>query len=151
MADESLRSPVSNAILTPIEFEGFTIYRDPVSGGHWLPHGELQKLAENATDRDMPPVMEINENSMQHSGRFSPESGLELVEYEFADSGVRIEQDLSTKGVWLDAGELKKIMYYVYEHTDELSEPPEDEPHHLKPSEYVLYFLYRLTERPPLY
>lgn len=151
MADEVLRSPVSNAVMIPIQFEGCTIYRDPESGGHWLPHGELQILAEHATERELPPMMEIDENSMRHSGRFSPESGLELVEYEFAQSGVKIEQDLSTKGVWLDVGELKKVMRYVYEHTDELSEDTDDEPHGLKPSEYVLLFLYRLTERPPMY
>lgn len=153
MAEEMkpLRSPVSDAEMETIAFEGCTIYRDPISGGHWLPRGELQKLAEHATERELPPMMDVNENSMQHSGRFSPESGLEMVGYEFADSGITIDQDLSTNGVWLDAGELKKIMQYVYEHTDELTESPDDEPHHLRPSEYILLFLYRLTERPPLY
>lgn len=149
-SNKPLISPAGGAEMQPVKFGGSTIYRDPETGGHWLPRGELQRLVERGTERELPPMLDIDENTMRHSGRFSPESGLELVEYQFAESGITIEQDLSNKGVWLDAGELKKIMQYVFEHTDELSEAPEAEAKHLRPSEYILYFLYRLTERPPL-
>lgn len=148
MSDKPLVSPVSGAEMQTIQFEGCVIYRDPESGGHWLPRGELEKLANHQFEREMPPILDINESSMQHSGRFSPESGLELVEYEFANSGIKIEQDLSTKGVWLDKGELAKLMAYVYENEEEFE--ADEEPAHLKLNERILLFLYALTERPPL-
>jgi len=134
--------------MVPIQFEGCTVYRDPETGGHWLPHGELAKLAERHFDKELPPILEIDEKSMHHSGRFSPESGIELVEYEFADSGIKIEQDLSTKGVWLDSGELAKIMEYLHEHVEDF-EMPKNAADRLKISERILLFLYALTGNPP--
>ncbi len=148
MTEQPLLSPVSGNPMQAIQFEGCTIYRDPETGGHWLPRGELERLTTHQFEREMPPILEINEQSMQHSGRFSPESGLELVEYEFANSGIHIEQDLSTKGVWLDSGELAKIMRYVYENVEAFEAPPE-EPESLTLSERILLFLYALTENPP--
>lgn len=148
MSTEPLLSPIGGNPMTVVTFEGCTIYRDPDTGGHWLPRTELEKLTHHQFERELPPILEINEQSMQHSGRFSPESGLELVEYEFAQSGIKIEQDLSTKGIWLDAGELAKLMQYVYEHVEEF-EIPDEPPERLTISERILLFLYAVTGNPP--
>ena len=151
-----LKSPASDALLTPVTFEGVILYRDPATGGHWLPHGQLQELAEEQLDHELPPLMEVDETTMHHSGRFCPEDGLELVEYIFAASDIRIEQCLSCHGVWLDTGELKKLMAYVHQHPyDEIAEAlsiedeAADEEHDLSLTTRFLAFLYRLTERPP--
>lgn len=146
--NQPLKSPASEAMLVERPFEGFIVYRDPQTGGHWLPQGELKTLAEHQLDLELPPLLEIDEKTMRHSGRFCPEDGLELIEYEFAASGMKVEQCESCNGVWLDAGELKKILAYVYAHTDDMTAPA-DEDDHLSLSERIMLFLYRTTERPP--
>jgi Zn-finger nucleic acid-binding protein len=149
---DDLKSPASDATLTPINFEGMTVYRDAETGGHWLPRGQMQVLAEEQLDHELPPLLEIDETTMHHSGRFCPEDGLEMVEYEFADSGIKVEQCLSCQGVWLDAGELKKLMAYVHQNSEDIAdelEVTEDGDEELSVSTRVLAFLYRLTARPP--
>lgn len=155
MADSpDLKSPASDALMTPVIFEGVILYRDPATGGHWLPQGQLQELAEEQIDHELPPLLEVDESTMHHSGRFCPEEGLELVEYIFAASNIRVEQCLSCHGIWLDSGELKKLMTYVHQHPSEelvealATEDAEGE-HDLPLTTRVLAFLYRLTARPP--
>jgi Zn-finger nucleic acid-binding protein len=145
--DPSLPSPASAIPMTALPFEGFVIYRDSQTGGHWLPRGALKLLAEHQLEQELPPLLAIDENTMHHSGRFCPEDGLELIEYEFAGSGLKIEQCQSCNGVWLDAGELKKLMTYLYAHSGEMAQPEDDD--HLTLSERVMLLLYRMTERPP--
>ncbi len=143
-----MKSPASEAELTPIQFEGITIYRDGETDGHWLPRGDLRSLAEHQLGQVLPPVLHVDEDTMHHSGRFCPEDNLELVEYEFADSGIKIEQCLACKGIWMDAGELKKVMAHVYKHHEDMEAEPKES--QLKLSQRVLAFLYRLTEHPPM-
>lgn len=140
-----LKSPISASTLLPVSFEGFTVYRDPTTGGHWLPQGELKALAEHQLDQELPPLLSINQDTMRASGRFCPEDGHELTEYVFQDSGITIDQCEKCNGIWLDAGELKKLMAYIYENSEELSQADEE----LSLSERVLYLLYKMTERPP--
>lgn len=142
-----MKSPASEAEMVAVQFEGATIYRDPETEGHWLPRGELRNLAERQLDAELPPVLYIDEDTMHHSGRFCPEDNLEMVEYEFAESGIKIEQCLSCKGVWVDAGELKKVMAHVHEHHEDMEpDPPVTHP---TPTQRVLAFLYQTTEHPP--
>ncbi|NDJ84345.1 MAG: zf-TFIIB domain-containing protein [Chloroflexi bacterium] len=149
--ERPLKSPASDAELVPVEFAGFEFYRDPETGGHWFPHGELKHLFESQFEQELPPILVIDENTMHHSGRFSPETGQEMVEYVFADSGIKIEQCMATRGIWLDAGELKKLMSYVYEHTEEMSQADlEEQQRQLRLSDRLLLFLYQSTRRPPL-
>lgn len=156
MADSpDLKSPASDEMMTPVTFEGIILFRDPATGGHWLPQGQLQALAEEQLDHELPPLLEIDESTMHHSGRFCPEDGLELVEYIFAASDIRVEQCLSCHGLWLDAGELKKLMAYIHQHSSDeiaevmaIEEAPEDA-HGLPLTTRLLTFLYRLTARPP--
>jgi Zn-finger nucleic acid-binding protein len=148
--NETLKSPASDADLIAVQFQGCTIYRDPETKGHWLPKGQLKALAEGQVDLELPPLLEIDEESMHHGGRLCPEDQIEMVEYEFAESGIKIEQCLSCKGVWLDQGELKKVMDYVFEHTDEMSHDEyEEASKSLSISDRILLFLYRTTEHPP--
>ncbi len=149
--NQSLVSPVSNADMRPIKFEGVIIYHDPETNGHWLPCGVLKSLAEHQLEQALPPLLDINETTMHHSGRFCPEDGLELVAYQFAESNITVEQCLSCKGVWLDTGELKKLMEYVYDNTEEMSRDDDFEEPHLTPRRRVMLFLYQLVRRPPLY
>jgi Zn-finger nucleic acid-binding protein len=117
-----------------------------------LPRGQLKVLAESQLEQELPPLLEIDESSMRHSGRVCPEDGFELVEYEFGGSGIKLDQCLSCRGVWLDQGELKKLMAYVYEHSDEMAEPADQEAEegdHLSLRVRALSFLYQLTARPP--
>lgn len=149
---KDLMSPVNDSLMKAIPFHGFTIYQDSQSGGHWLPHGVLKGLAERQVELELPPLLDIDEGTMVHSGRLCPEDGVEMVEYAFAGSDLRIEQCLSCNGVWLDAGELKKLMAHVFEHTDEMTQAEYDEAsENLSRGQRILLFLYKLTEHPPLF
>lgn len=143
-------SPATQTVMKAVHFRGFTVYQDPSSGGHWLPRGVLKGLAERQLELELPPLLDIDEATMHHSGRFCPEDELELVEYAFAGSEIRIEQCLTCNGIWLDAGELKKLMAYVFEHTEAMSQTEYDESsENLSNAQRILFFLYKLTERPP--
>lgn len=147
---KDFKSPVNDTLLKAVNFHGFTIYQDTESGGHWLPHGVLKGLAERQLELELPPLLDIDEKTMQHSGRFCPEDEVELVEYAFAGSEIRIEQCLTCSGIWLDAGELKKLMAYVFDHTDAMTQVEFDEAsENLSRGQRILFFLYKLTERPP--
>lgn len=152
MSDEQkvLKSPVNNTEMVPVNFEGITVYHDVESDGHWIPRGQLKALAERQVQHELPPILDIDAETMQNSGRFAPDTGEEMVEYEFADSGIKIEQSVSTQGIWLDKGELRKLLEYVHRHDEDLSvNDIEEHGEKLPLTRALLAFLYQTTRRPP--
>lgn len=145
------KSPVSGDVMQIINLEGMEIHYDATSGGYWLERGELQQLAEHygATVESI----ETGDFSQTRPGRISPESGEALVEFEFGEhSGIKLDIDPRSGGIWLDSGELDRVIAYLEAHPFGAAIPATDEPDdHIRLTDRVLLFLYALTQRPPLY
>lgn len=149
MTDENvLKSPVSGAPMEEISVQDISLFKDPESGGYWVQADSLKALAELQET----PLMEVHtgETTHVHQGRFSPESGEPLLEFEFEEhSGIKIDYDPNTGGIWLDEGELTRLLDYLRDYEDGKFLHHDDE--HPHPVERVMMFLYQLTARPPLY
>jgi len=145
------KSPVSGAIMNIIELEGLSVHHDPESGGYWLERGELHQLASQH-GVELPPI-QTGIHAQHNSERRSPESGEALIEFEFDDhSGIKLDLDPVSKGIWLDAGELERIVTYLEDHAFGEAVPHEQKSaDHISLSDRVLLFLYYLTKNPPLY
>lgn len=142
-----LKSPVSGVPMVEVTIMDVPLFKDPETGGYWVRLEALQALAAMQET----PLEEIHtgETLQQHQGRFCPEDGAGLMEFEFEEhSGVKLDVCPACNGVWLDAGEITGLLDYLedYEFGDHT---PHEE--HLGLTERVLLFLYNLTARPPLY
>lgn len=140
-----LKSPVSGAVLEEVTVNDVMLHKDPETGGYWLRQGELEAL----TEAQETPVLEVHtgETLREHKGRFCPEDNTALMEFEFeGHSGVKLDICPTCKGIWLDGGEITKLMEYLnnYEFGSHEEDP-------IGVTERVLLFLYQLTARPPLY
>lgn len=142
-----LKSPVSDALLVEVTVNNITLHKDPQTGGYWLRQGELESL----TEAQETPVLEVHtgETMREHKGRFCPEDGTPLMEFEFEEhSGVRMDICPTCQGLWLDEGEITRLMEYLNNYEYGSHEPHEE---HLGITDRVMLFLYQLTARPPLY
>lgn len=151
MAEQPLKSPLGDSVLVPVTVAEVQFYKDPASGGYWLPAAALHDL----TERQETPVAEVHTGEIMqvHQGRFCPQDGAALMEFEYEEhSGIKMDYCPQCQGIWLDAGELPRLLNYLseYEFSDHLrTEGDEDE--HVGLTDRVLLFLYQLTRRPPLY
>lgn len=140
-----LKSPVSGAPLEEVTINDVTLFKDPETGGYWLRLGVLEAL----TEMQQTPVLEVHtgETMQEHRGRFCPEDNTPLKEFEFEQhSGVKVDICETCGGLWLDAGEITRLMDYLNDYEFGSHEEP-----HVGITERVLLFLYQLTARPPLY
>lgn len=144
------KSPVTGQPLSEVTLEGMTVHFDPASGGYWLERGELKNLAEHhhAHLEDVP----FGQPLRAHKGYACPKDGRELVEFEFGQhSGIKVDVCGECGGLWLDSGELDKILAYLETHEfGKAVAPAQRQEPHLKLTDRVLLFLYKLTEHPPL-
>lgn len=142
-----LKSPVSGALLQEVTINNVTLFKDPEQGGYWLRVDALQAL----TEMQETPILEVHtgETLQEHRGRFCPEDGSPLMEFEFEEhSGVKMDICQRCGGLWLDAGEITRLMDYLNNYEFGSHEEHHD---HIGITERVLLFLYQLTARPPLY
>lgn len=149
---QPLLSPVSGQTMSEVLIEGVRVHFDAPSGGYWLEHGDLTSLADhhNTAITQTP----VTATSTQPSQRICPVDGVAMVEHEFGDhSGIKVDECTICGGIWLDAGELKKVLHYLEANGDLLShvshQSPDDE--EITATQRTLLFLYQLVKRPPLY
>lgn len=165
MAEQALKSPVSGLPMTRRSVQGVEVYLDEQTGGFWISLDAMRQLAEQQNT----PLPEVytGEVTQVHQGRFSPLTGDPLLEFEFKEhSGIRLDIDPKSGAIWLDGGELGKLLDYLESH--EFSSHPLE--HYPKAADQaaaialdsaddeevglrdrVLLFLYALTAHPPLY
>ena len=146
MTDQPLKSPVADAMMDQISIMGVPVHKCVVSGGYWISQESLKTLAELQET----PITEVHtgETLQQHRGRTSPVTNNPLMEFEFHNhSGIKLDMDPETGGIWLDQGELKQLMDYL----DEDVEHQDAHEDHIKLSDRVMLFLYQLTAHPPMY
>lgn len=143
----ALKSPVSTSQLEVVEMEGILVFRDAETGGYWLRMDELEKLARK--HQCQLSSVTTGEHSISHQGRLCPEDGAELREFEFeTHSGIKLDICPKCRGIWLDKGELDRVVAYLEDHYFACDS---EEPESLSLMARLKLFLYSLTNNPPLY
>ena len=145
------KSPVSGELMQEVRLEGITVHFDAASGGYWLKHDELETLAQQHHTHMQD--IETGDYGDTHQGRLCPQDAVtELREIEFgAHSGIKVDICPSCRGLWLDGGELQKMLKYLESLEFGADIPHEKHNDDIKLTDRVLMFLYQLTQRPPLY
>lgn len=96
-------------------------------GGIWLEQGELDRVVD--AEREDIRWMELDlwqdtgEVRGKQSSRSCPHGHGPLATLSYGDSGIEVDVCPTCGGVWLDAGELEKILAYLDEQATSLSLP----------------------------
>jgi len=119
----SLLCPVCRVPMETMRIEGIEIDVCPSCNGIWLDEGELSALAslepkafEGVEHILIPPEEKMEEirQSANVSERICPRCGVKLYTYRYGgNSDIVIDGCERCGGIWLDAGELKKILDYM--------------------------------------
>lgn len=145
------QSPLTQTMMEVVLLEGLRVYHDPQSGGYWLEKGELETIAQHHHAHLSTQALEIGETVQRHHGRSCPKDSVDLVEYEFGKhSGIKLDICPTCGGIWLDAGELEKVIWYLDAHSDYAHGIAERQ-YHPSLRDRVLAFLYALAGHPPMY
>jgi|GEM_PF-5755186 len=109
------KSPITNEVMRELIIEGVKLHYDDVSGGYWLEDGELSQLAERyGAEVKEVPVEGTGKAIEIESPRLCPEdANTQLREYAFGDSGILLDICPTCDGIWVDGGELKKVIHYM--------------------------------------
>jgi hypothetical protein len=110
-----MRSPIDRTtVLTQIEIEpGLSVWRDPQSGGVWIPLAAYVRWL-NSADRAARPLPDGYQprlaDDSTRSALICPESGCIMARFQVGH-GLTFQLDRSpvTGGVWLDAGEWEAL------------------------------------------
>lgn len=133
----SLLCPVCRVPMETMEIEGIEIDVCPSCNGIWLDEGELTALANlepkafEGVEHILVPVDKLSQGEETKkpnvvSERICPRCGVKLFSYRYGgNSDIVIDGCEQCGGIWLDAGELKKIFDYM----DQLKRPlsPEEQ------------------------
>jgi Zn-finger nucleic acid-binding protein len=96
----------------------------PSCKGIWFERNELERAKDNA-DRSVRwidfDVFSGAEASGEHGQRACPVCGEKMAVLVYPDSHVKIDVCLTDHGVWLDAGEFRRIIKELDELTDRMS------------------------------
>lgn len=148
------KSPVSGQIMQEVPLEGMKVHYDELSGGYWLEKGELETLAIHHAAPLAKVHLPAGEHQQRPGTRLCPQDNTTLVEYEFGDhSNLRLDICPNCGGIWLDGGELQRLLWYLDANAHLGEEFPAGAAltgEHIHLSDRVLLVLYKLTERPPL-
>jgi Zn-finger nucleic acid-binding protein len=137
-----------------VPLEGMKVHYDAASGGYWLEKGELETLAQHHAAPLA--LVQITAGQVQQGAgtRLCPQDSTPLIEYEFGEhSSLRLDICPTCGGIWLDGGELQRLLWYLDANAHLGAEIPNRAAvtgEHIHLSERVLLILYKLTERPPL-
>jgi Zn-finger nucleic acid-binding protein len=118
MKEENMRCPDCIGELRPFDFKGITINECIECKGKWFDRDELRKAKDSADEDlrwlDFDPFGEDAEKlSAASEGKFCPKCGQKMSSLKYMDSQVVIDKCSHCEGVWLDAGELAKIILYL--------------------------------------
>ena len=121
-----MKCPSCRTDLTPLDFKGITLDHCDKCDGLWFDKGELER-AKNEEDRklkgfDFPLWAESEKVTASAGERLCPKcnDSMSVINYAgYAD--IPIDMCPICQGVWLDKGELKKIVSHLEELKKELS------------------------------
>ena len=113
--------------LRDLHLDAAHLERCPGCGGIWLDQGELDRLVD-AEDEDVRWMdLDLWREARQVRGSVSHRECLNghgpLVALTYGDSDIKVDVCRTCGGVWLDAGELQKIVAYLNEQAASLSLP----------------------------
>lgn len=113
-----MKCPDCQNELKAVDCKGITIHECPHCKGKWFERDEL-KRAENSTDDTLrwldfdPFGKDAEKLSMASDGRICPKCSQKMQSLKYMDSQVVIDKCPACKGVWLNTGELEKIVRYL--------------------------------------
>ncbi len=140
-------SPVAPGVeMVTISIEGILVEQCPASGGHWLDHGELAKLAKTTPDTEdrTEPLRETTRDT----SRLCPRDNTPLVEVQFSEhQGLRLDTCPMCAGIWLDARELSQALSLLGRPAEPIPPELESATGHTTPTRAVLDFIARLVGR----
>ena len=113
-----MKCPDCSYTLKPIECKGVIIHECTKCNGKWFERNELQKLEarEDKTVRwiDFEPFGKDAEKlSVTSEGKTCPKCLKRMQSLKYLKSNVVVDKCSDCKGVWLDKGELAKIIIYL--------------------------------------
>jgi Zn-finger nucleic acid-binding protein len=128
--------------------EGVRVHFDGPSGGFWLEQDELSTLAEHHHAH----IQQV-ESVVTPSARACPHDQTRLLEHEFGNhSGIKVDECPQCGGLWLDSGELRKVILYLEANAEVMKHIPHTQAHeHIGLNRRAMLLLYQLVKRPPLY
>ena len=113
-----MKCPDCQNELKPVDCKGIVIHECVGCKGKWFERNELQRAKNSADDDlrwlDFDPFGEDAERlSVATQGRMCPECSRKMSSLKYMESQVTIDKCSTCKGVWLDPGELAKIIRYL--------------------------------------
>jgi len=144
-----MRSPVAPYVdMVTISIEGIVIDQCPVSGGHWLDHGELAKLLK--ADEKVETNTEKVSTETHETSRLCPRDNSPLQEVAFSGhTTLKVDVCPQCSGIWLDANELSQALTMLGRPDPEerIFSPEGAVAKHPTPSSALLRMLARLMNR----
>ena len=118
-----MKCPDCQNELKPVDCKGITIHECSRCKGKWFERTELQKVIERDDDTlgwlDFDPFgKDAEQLSVASDGRICPKCLQKMQSLKYRDSQVIIDKCPNCKGVWLDPGELAKVIKYLANKVD---------------------------------
>jgi Zn-finger nucleic acid-binding protein len=113
-----MKCPDCKGELKQIDCKGIMIDECVKCKGKWFDRGELRR-AKDSADNDLrwldfdPFGEDVEKLSLTSKGRICPKCSGMMLSLKYMDSKVVIDKCPNCKGVWLDPGELAKIILYL--------------------------------------
>jgi uncharacterized protein len=120
-----MRCPVDKIEMISQEVEGVLIDECPQCKGIWFDQGELEAV-KDALEPDTN-WMEVDlwrqedRFDLSQSEGLCPRDNVRLMSLKYGEAAIEIETCLKCHGVWLDGGELKKIISALDAEIDQMS------------------------------
>ncbi len=113
--------------LVATQSHGIRVEQCDRCGGIWLDQGELDRVVDAEREDIRWMDLDLWQDAGEVSGKLSSRScpyghGL-LATLSYGKSGIEVDVCRTCGGIWLDAGELEKILAYLEEQADSLSLP----------------------------
>lgn len=118
-----MKCPDCKHVLKPIDCKGVVIHECTKCDGKWFEKDELQKVEAREDDTvrwiDFEPFSkEAEQLSASSEGKTCPKCLKKMASLKYLKSNVVVDKCPTCKGVWLDRGELAKIIRYLKDLVD---------------------------------
>jgi Zn-finger nucleic acid-binding protein len=113
--------PRCHVATEPVSIQSIRLDRCPRCGGTWYDAGELRLLKDRAADGDYRWIdfdlwRDTDKfRAGEQEGLACPKDGTTMTTVRYGESDVLINICLECRGVWLDAGEFRRIVEYLDE------------------------------------
>lgn len=118
-----MKCPDCRDILKPVDCKGIVLNECPRCNGKWFERGELKRAQASEDDGlrwiDFDPFgKDAEQLSAASQGKACPECLENMQSLKYMKSDVVIDKCANCKGVWLEHGELAKIIRYLKDIVD---------------------------------